>query len=111
KNTDLIIVGDHLFMSSPEQNAQIFGQDREGASIFNLFYINDRLADKRDMMTHFDLFPTLYQLTGGVLNGDRMGLGWSLINSDTDISGYSYYLAEMKQNLMNKSDKYVEFWQ
>ena len=78
ENTDIVIMGDHLFMAIPEQESK-FSDNRT----LYFKYINSRkTATARSDMTHFDVAPTILDSLGFLQDGtQKFGLGYSVFAS------------------------------
>jgi len=106
ENTDIVIMGDHLFMVIPEQEAK-FSDDR---TIY-FKYINSRKTDvTRSEMTHFDVAPTILDSLGFLKdNTQKFGLGFSVFAPIAD------YLKTQTKNLsleiISPSTTYDALWQ
>ena len=75
KNTNVVILGDHLFMaSSRKQKSLHFANERY---IFNRFFTEDKLVKNRDEMLSFDMFPTILYSLGFSFERGQLGLGYS----------------------------------
>ncbi|AFS47179.1 arylsulfatase [alpha proteobacterium HIMB5] len=72
KNTNLVIIGDHLFMGD-------FAKKSE-RNIYNGFFLDQNLDFKREEINVFDFFPTFLNLAGfNILNeNSKAGLGFSI---------------------------------
>jgi phosphoglycerol transferase len=106
ENTDIVIMGDHLFMAIPEQEPK-FSDNR------TLFfkYINSRkTATARSDMTHFDVAATILDSLGFLQDStQKFGLGYSVFVPIDD------YLATQTKNLsleiISPSKTYDALWE
>ncbi|NML42728.1 sulfatase-like hydrolase/transferase [Ramlibacter sp. G-1-2-2] len=75
RDTAVVVLGDHLAMPNPvyEKLAKVQDERR----IFNLFVADKLPPPNRQEILPFDLFPTLVELAGLDVQGDRLGLGYS----------------------------------
>jgi phosphoglycerol transferase len=74
KDTQVVIVGDHLAVSNPVYDALRRIHDRR---IFNRFVSDVSPSQNTQDILPFDLFPTLLQFVGFTVPGERLGLGYS----------------------------------
>lgn len=74
KDTQVVIVGDHLAVSNPVYDALRRIQARR---IFNRFISDTPPAPNTQDILPFDLFPTLLQFVGFDVPGERLALGYS----------------------------------
>lgn len=77
KNTVVVIIGDHLTARNPlwEQLQQV-GSSRR---MFNLILAEDGPQPNTQELLPYDMFPTVLELVGLGVKGDRMGLGYSAV--------------------------------
>ena len=79
ENTTIIIVGDHLTM----QDGFYEVEDEDSRRVYNVF-INAKVEgtynNKNRVFTTMDMFPTTIAAIGGVIKGDRLGLGTNLFS-------------------------------
>ena len=108
EDTDIIIMGDHLFMASDEQIKNNFSRDRR---IYFKMITADKRKPNRDTMTHFDIAPTILDLLGMRRNPDeQFGLGISLF-SKIPPEKYSRHLKlVMSDEILSPSIVYDRFW-
>lgn len=75
KDTTVVVIGDHLAVPNPAwEELQRAGDARR---IFNLFLADDLPEANRSELLPFDLYPSLLELVGMDVVGDRLGLGYS----------------------------------
>ncbi|MHA4868227.1 sulfatase-like hydrolase/transferase [Duganella sp. PWIR1] len=106
EDTNIVILGDHLSRKNPltPQLSQL-----PERTIFNSFISKDAPAPNRKQLLHFDLMPTILEFTGYAVEGGRMGLGYSGFNEHAEPPPPDR-LAEMNQNLLNRSELYMALW-
>jgi phosphoglycerol transferase len=75
-NTVVVILGDHLAVPNPVYQKLQRGGERH---IFNRFFVPQPLLPNTRELVHFDLFPTILDLLGLKVVGDRLGLGYSAV--------------------------------
>ncbi len=107
KNTVVIVMGDHPFMSSAVQDLQYFREDRH--VYFNLVKPSG-LLPKRSSMTHFDVAPTVLDLLGLGSTDRRFGLGISLF-ADLSADAYAtHQQSVLSESILSNSTTYDAFW-
>ncbi|NTV01327.1 MAG: sulfatase-like hydrolase/transferase [Chlorobiaceae bacterium] len=108
EDTDIIIMGDHLFMASDEQLRDNFSHDRR--VYFKMITAENRMPN-RDRMTHFDIAPTILDLLGMRKNNEEhFGLGISLF-SKIPAEAYGRHLQQvMSDEILSPSIVYDRFW-
>jgi phosphoglycerol transferase len=74
KDTQIVVIGDHLAKSNPLSSTL---QEVPGRHIFNLFLSDGMPPRNTDDIMPFDLFPSIVQLLGIEVPGDRLGLGYT----------------------------------
>jgi phosphoglycerol transferase len=79
KDTTVVIIGDHLAVPNPAYEKLL--QRGPTRSIFNLFLGDGLPPANTDELIPFDLFPTLVELAGIRVEGDRLGLGYSAVGA------------------------------
>ena len=104
-NTTIVILGDHIYPG--ELNVNNLNNKAE-RPLFNRIISKD-FSINRDLINHYDLFPTILNLLNFSFKNNRLGLGYSAVK-DTDIDYYNSYFKNLEENIENKSDRYVEFW-
>ncbi|NTV25877.1 MAG: LTA synthase family protein [Chlorobiaceae bacterium] len=110
KNTDIVIMGDHLFMSSSEQEESFFDYS-ENRHVYFKVISSDNRRPNRDIMTHFDVAPTILDLLGMLRSSDTwFGLGISLF-SRIPASAYERHLKQVtSEEILSPSVVYDRFW-
>lgn len=106
KNTNVVILGDHLAMENP-----VFAKLHQVKQrlIFNKFISDHPASGNREEVLPFDMLATILDFIGFKVEGGKLGLGvtgFSEENLSTKILNYQ----DMNSNLLNKSDKYLELW-
>lgn len=76
KDTAIVIIGDHLAVPNPAWD-KLRQAPRRG--IFNLVVADAPMPLNRQDVVPFDWFPTLVELAGFQVEGDRLGLGYSAV--------------------------------
>jgi phosphoglycerol transferase len=74
KDTQVVILGDHLAVSNPVYDALRGIRERR---IFNRFVSAHPPTGNTQDIVPFDLFPTLLEFVGFTVPGERLGLGYS----------------------------------
>ncbi|HZY17121.1 MAG TPA: sulfatase-like hydrolase/transferase [Ramlibacter sp.] len=74
RDTRVVIIGDHLAVPNPLWTQL---QQARHRSIFNLVLARPQIQFNRADVLPFDMFPTLLELAGTAVEGDRLGLGYS----------------------------------
>lgn len=107
-NTVVIIMGDHNFMGTAEQ-LKSFPDQRP--VYFKIIDSETSRSPGRDVMTHFDVAPTLLDSLGILPEGtDKFGLGISAY-SNMKINEYLDHMEEvLSPNILNHSNTYDSFW-
>ena len=104
-DTAIIMLGDHIYPQPLHLNIKNPKIER---TLYNRIISKD-FSIYRDLISHYDLFPTILNLLDFTFENDRLGLGFSALKS-TDIIYYNNYFKKLEENIQNKSDYYVEFW-
>ena len=103
-NTTIILVGDHLTMSTAYYENAPEGYTR---TIYNL-YVNPAIKPKETNNRQFsvlDMFPSTLAALGVKIDGDRLGLGTNLFSDEpTIIEKYGY--DEVNKGLEARSTYY-----
>lgn len=105
-NTDIVILGDHLFMAIPEQKSKF----TDTRSIYFKYINSTKSSLGRDTMTHFDVAPSILDSLGILQdNTQRFGLGYSIF---ADIEDYDKHLSDVKSlEILSPSVTYDNLWQ
>ena len=101
-------MGDHPFMTQPSQ-AKVFPKPRY--IYFKILDKKDTRIPKRDLMTHFDVAPTILDLLNINEDGSlRFGLGISLFSGISQ-DDYKKHLRKVtSEKILNHSLTYDLFW-
>ncbi len=106
KDTNVVILGDHLAMYNPVHKELDSAKERY---IYNRFISNKLITKNRENILHFDMFPTILEFIGFRVEGGKLGLGFSAISQNIDLPPASIY-EDMNEDLLNKSDEYLRLW-
>ena len=80
-------------------------------TIFNLLLSSDKdLVKNTDEVTHFDMLPTLLDLIGLRVVGDRAGLGYSALGP-LEVPRPPDRMERMHEVLQNHSETYRKLWE
>lgn len=107
KDTNVVILGDHLAMSNPVSEKLSTLPERY---VFNSLVSHKPASKNREEVLHFDMFPTIIEFLGFNVEGGRLGLGYTAISKDSAMPPPNEF-EEMSENLLNESDKYLELWE
>ena len=104
----IVVQGDHLAMGNTSYEKLISNPNR---TVFNLLIGGGkRLMKNTDQVTHFDMLPTMLDLIGLKVEGDRAGLGYSAIGPVSEPRPADR-IARMTAQLMNYSETYRALWE
>ena len=106
KDTNVVILGDHLAMENPVYDKLETVKERH---IFNRFISNKSITKNREEVLHFDMFPTILEFVGFKVESGKLGLGFTAISKDADLPPENEY-EEMNEDLLNQSDDYLNLW-
>jgi len=106
KDTNIIIMGDHIAMENPVSEALYAMPKRY---IYNKIITQQTINKTRDNVLHFDFFPTILALSGFQVEGGKLGLGYSAITPGT-AQPNATILEDMQKDLLNASDTYNALW-
>ena len=107
KDTVVVVMGDHPFMSSAVQDVKYFREDR---NVFFKIVNPTEPQPRRQTMTHFDVAPTVLDLLGLGQPERRFGLGISLF-ADLSTDEYaSHQRLVMSESILSNSPTYDAFW-
>lgn len=105
KNTDIVIIGDHLLMRAPTSETLEKGKNR---SIFNKFISQIPLTPNRDTIFHYDVFPSIMYILGFRFDDNKLGLGASVFG---DLYGDTLDKeVDLDSKLQAPSAEYLELW-
>lgn len=107
KDTNVVIMGDHLAMWNPVYEAKL--EPRAERYVYNRFISNQPHAKNREEIVHFDMLPTILEFLGFNIEGGKLGLGYSAISKNMVLPPVEEY-QDMTENLLNRSDRYLELW-
>lgn len=106
KNTDIVVIGDHLSMSAPLEDRLKRAKER---TIFNRFYTQTGLNKNRNTLYHYDLFPTILYILGFRFPENRLALGASVFGPLS--SDYTLHKNDnLDEQLKAPSDEYAKLW-
>ncbi|OYY91616.1 MAG: phosphatidylglycerol--membrane-oligosaccharide glycerophosphotransferase, partial [Methylophilales bacterium 16-45-7] len=105
KNTQVVIMGDHLAMENPVSKKIDTIKQRH---IYNQFVSYIPIQKNRNEVLHFDMYPTILEFLGFEITGGRLGLGYSAISNNVPALNDNY--EEMEENLLNNSEQYLDLW-
>jgi phosphoglycerol transferase len=106
KNTNIVIMGDHLLMASTISNKLQKTKSRE---IYNKWISNEKITFNREIINHFDIAPTILDFIGIRVDGGRFGLGYSALNTENSKLNEDF-ISELMNGLNKKSKFYDSFW-
>jgi phosphoglycerol transferase len=107
KDTNIVILGDHLAVSNPVYEAlRKIGERR----IFNRFISAEPARKNTEEILPFDLFPTILEFVGFDISGDRLGLGRSALG-ETRFDRNPDGLGELVSPALSTSRTYERLWQ
>jgi phosphoglycerol transferase len=108
-NTNIVIIGDHLYMSDlKELNIEIDKKNYQ-RYVFNKFLSSETKIIKRQIANNLDFFPSILEFTNiNILNG-RMGLGYSIFY-EHNLEEYNSFIKNFDRNIFSDSSKYLELW-
>jgi phosphoglycerol transferase len=104
----VVVQGDHIAMENPIHDALEASPRR---SIFNLIVSQPVEPRAGDGITHFDMFPTLLELSGLHPTGGRMGLGYCMLSRCQTPPPPADRIPRFKAGLLNRSPVYEALWQ
>lgn len=106
KDTAIVIVGDHLAVPNPAWD-KLRQAPRRG--IFNLVVTDAPLPLNRQDVLPFDWFPTLVELAGFQVVGDRLGLGYSAVYAEDAVRPTDHH--EIPLASLGGSAGYQRLWE
>lgn len=107
KDTNVVILGDHLAVPNPVFDRLKLVPERH---IFNQFISDAAPAKNTDVILPFDLFPTIIEFTGIQVQGDRLGLGYSGF-FEPEVRRPEHRLEELTLPSLGGSASYNSLWQ
>lgn len=103
----VVVQGDHLAMGNTSYEKLAANPHR---TVFNLLMTGNRkLTKNTEQFTHFDMLPTILDLMGFKVEGERAGLGYTALGP-TQVVRPADRLATMNAQLMNYSTAYKNLW-
>lgn len=106
KDTQIVIVGDHLAMENPVYDTLKSIPERY---VYNQLISDQAPTKTRDDVLHFDMFPTILAFIGFRIVDGKLGLGFNAIAKDP-ATPPEHELDDMNTDLLNYSDEYLELW-
>ena len=102
-DTEIVLVGDHLFMG------QVFKKEEQKERKFLTAFINSNF--KTDSLNRefssFDIFPTVLESMNFKIEGSKLGLGVSLFSEEmTLLEKFGKEMLNRDLNRLSKSAKY-----
>jgi phosphoglycerol transferase len=105
ENTNILLVGDHLYMSNFEK----LNNDNYQRYVFNKFFTTSPLKPRRKVANNLDLFPSIIEFMNFKINDGKLGLGFSVFY-DHDLDIYSSFIKKLNVNRFSNSKKYLDLW-
>ena len=102
-NTTIVIVGDHISM----QTAFFRKRGAKDRYVYNCI-INPAVKTNRNknrIITALDIYPTTVSAIGGIIDGDRLGLGSNLFSNKKTLAE-EYGVKYLDKELQKRSDFY-----
>ena len=106
KDTNVVILGDHLAMYNPVHEKLDAVHERH---IYNQFISHKKITKTRDDILEFDMFPTILEFIGFHIEGGKLGLGYTAITPNL-VKPSPKELEEMESDLLNESETYIDLW-
>jgi phosphoglycerol transferase len=107
QNTVVVILGDHLAVPNAVYDKLRQGGERH---IFNRFFLPQPLSRNTAELFAFDVFPTLAEMLGLRVVGDRLGLGYSAV-LEVEVPRPSNRLEALTFPTLSGSAAYGALWQ
>ena len=104
-STVTVVLSDHIYPGKLNVDKKNLSTER---TLYNRIISND-VSIHRELVTHYDFFPTILNLLGFTFENNRLGLGFSAVRK-TDLKHYNNYYENLIKNIQNKSNYYVKFW-
>lgn len=114
ENTVIVILGDHLFMTTESSNLfsdKYITTTSDSARRWINIFINpaiEPLETKNRLFSSFDMFPTILESMGVTIDSHALGFGRSLF-SNTPTLLEKYPISYINTELMKKSIEYMNF--
>jgi len=106
KNTDIVILGDHLSMKNSAYDKILQEPQRR---IFNKFISSNTLEKNREDFSHISAMPSILYMMGFRFKNNRLGLGYSGFG-ELDPNFSSYKDEDHETRLSSYSKIYLDFW-
>lgn len=106
KNTNIVIIGDHLSMVNNHYDQLTQEKNR---TIYNKFYALKPLIPNRDTMYHFSVFPSIMYMLGFDFAKNRLALGASIFG-ELDSQFKLHADGDINTKLNAKSEIYKKIW-
>lgn len=107
KNTDVVIMGDHLAMPNPVYER--LQRQAGGRTIYNRFVSSQPLRKNREDLYHFSMFPTILTMLGFQIPEGRLGLGVAAFGPLTAPDRLQD-MTDLDAQLSAPSQRYVKLW-
>jgi phosphoglycerol transferase len=108
EDTTIVVIGDHLAVPNPVYAQLEEAGERRG--IFNLVVGENLPPANRDELLSYDLLPTLVELAGMHVPGERLGLGYSAVGPSDVAPPEREREAEWSVAALKESPAYDELW-
>ena len=108
EDTTIVVIGDHLAVPNPLYAQLEEAGDRRG--IFNLVVGQDLPPANRDELLSYDMLPTLVELAGMHVPGERLGLGYAAVGPSDAAPPEATREAEWSVAALRESPAYDELW-
>lgn len=105
KNTNIVVLGDHLSMPNPVYKKLI----KVERQIYSKWISEEACSVNRAEIIHFDIAPTILEFIGVKVIGDRYGLGYSGLFQSSDLPSKNRNETYI-ENLSKRSDFYKQLW-
>ena len=102
----ILVMGDHL-ARMPFLDA-VDLKHAEGRYVLCSLSRDAKLRPNREIITHFDLFPSILAALGFTVHGDRLGFGYNVFSND--VLPPEGYRGKLKANVMRQSATYEKLW-
>ncbi len=102
----ILVMGDHL-ARMPEMDG-VDLKHVEGRFVLCSLKRDATLVPVREVITHFDLFPSLLAALGFTVEGDRLGFGYNVFS--TDVAPEKNYRDTLRKRVLGRSKIYESLW-
>lgn len=106
KNTNVVVLGDHLTMPNAVYDKIADIEDRK---IYNLWVSEPMAEPNRDRIIHFDFAATILEFIGYKVHGNRYGLGYSAFYTARTMPAVGR-VVEIREKILNQSKEYQKLW-